>query len=63
MDLLGLTGYQLLQKHSNILVYGYRVRDLPSVRYRGTRGKYDLKSVLNRFSSRSKYGCKNLFLK
>jgi len=49
-----------LQKHSNILIYGYRVRDLPLVNYRAVRGKFDLKPVLFRVSSRSKYGCKKI---
>ena len=45
-----------LQQHSTILIRGCRVRDLPGVNYRGIRGKYDLKGVLDRKQGRSKYG-------
>jgi small subunit ribosomal protein S12 len=48
-----------LQKHSSILIQGYRVRDLPGVSFRGIRNKYDLKGVINRMQGRSKYGVKN----
>ena len=45
-----------LQEHSTVLVRGGRVKDLPGVLYKMVRGKHDLKGVLNRTSSRSKYG-------
>lgn len=48
-----------LQEHSIVYVRGGRVQDLPGVKYhliRGGRG--DLSGVLNRISSRSKYGKK-----
>lgn len=48
-----------LQEHSLVLVRGGRVKDLPGVFYHFVRGKYDLTSVKNRRSSRSKYGRKN----
>ena len=47
-----------LQRHSTVLVRGCRVRDLPGVNYRTIRGLYDLRSVQNRVTSRSKYGVK-----
>lgn len=47
-----------LQKFSNVLVRGGRVRDLPGVKYRLIRGKFDLREVLNRKNARSKYGKK-----
>nr|YP_008963215.1 ribosomal protein S12 [Gelidium vagum]AGO19329.1 ribosomal protein S12 [Gelidium vagum] len=47
-----------LQEHSLVLVRGGRVKDLPGVFYHFIRGKYDLISVKNRKSSRSKYGKK-----
>jgi small subunit ribosomal protein S12 len=47
-----------LQKHSAILIRGGRVRDLPGIKYKIIRGKFDLKGVVNRRSSRSKYGVK-----
>ncbi len=47
-----------LQEHSMVLIRGGRVKDLPGVKYRVIRGKLDLQSVLNRKTSRSKYGTK-----
>ncbi|BFI90990.1 30S ribosomal protein S12 [Candidatus Carsonella ruddii] len=47
-----------LQEHSNILVRGGRVKDLPGVKYHAIRNVYDLSEVLNRKKSRSKYGTK-----
>jgi small subunit ribosomal protein S12 len=49
-----------LQQHSTILVKGGRSRDLIGVRYSAIRGKYDLASVPNRKSCRSRYGAKKL---
>lgn len=47
-----------LQRYSTVLIRGGRVKDLPSVKYRLIRGKFDLKKVYDRFKSRSKYGIK-----
>jgi len=47
-----------LQEHGTVLVRGGRVPDLPGVKYKCVRGKYDLGPVLNRNRSRSKYGVK-----
>ena len=47
-----------LQQHSIVLVRGAQVRDLPGVKYKCVRGKYDLLGVENRKKSRSKYGTK-----
>jgi small subunit ribosomal protein S12 len=47
-----------LQEHSNVLIRGGRVKDLPGVLYKVVRGTKDLKGVSNRVSSRSKYGTK-----
>lgn len=49
-----------LKKYSSILIRGGNTKDLPSIRYKAIRGKYDLSSVLSRRSSRSKYGVKAL---
>lgn len=49
-----------LQEYSIVLVRGGRARDLPSVRYKVIRGKYDLESVRNRITRRSKYGVKKI---
>jgi small subunit ribosomal protein S12 len=45
-----------LQKYSTVLIQGAQVRDLPGIRYRVIRGKFDLKRVYDRTKSRSKYG-------
>jgi small subunit ribosomal protein S12 len=49
-----------LQKHSVVLIRGGRVRDLPGVRYKLIRGKYDLDVSENvpRKHGRSKWGLK-----
>lgn len=54
-----------LQEHSNVLIRGGRVKDLPGVRYHVIRGKYDCggvdpknKEEPRRNKSRSKYGVK-----
>ena len=49
-----------LQKHASVLIRGGRRRDLPGVRYRTIRGKFDLniEPALIRSSARSKYGQK-----
>jgi small subunit ribosomal protein S12 len=45
-----------LQKFSNVLVRGGRVKDLPGVKYHILRGKFDCQPVSSRKVSRSKYG-------
>jgi len=53
-----------LQKHSQVLVRGHRIRDLPGVNYAVIRNKYDLREVKGRTNARSKYGVRlNRFLK
>lgn len=47
-----------LQEHGTVLVRGGRVKDLPGVRYKCIRGKFDLVGVKNRKNARSKYGTK-----
>ena len=47
-----------LQQHSIVLVRGAKVRDLPGVKYKCVRGKYDLLGIPGRKTSRSKYGTK-----
>ena len=47
-----------LQEHSNVLVRGGRVKDLPGVRYHIVRGVLDSTGVENRRRGRSKYGAK-----
>ena len=49
-----------LQEHSVVLVRGGRVKDLPGVKFKIIRGKFDLLGVLNRKKSRSVYGAKKL---
>jgi len=50
-------GHQL-QEHSVVMVRGGRVKDLPGVRYHIVRGTLDSTGVMDRNSSRSKYGSK-----
>jgi len=50
-------GHQL-QEHSQVLVRGGRVKDLPGVRYHIVRGHLDAQGVANRKQARSKYGTK-----
>jgi small subunit ribosomal protein S12 len=45
-----------LQKYSTVLIRGGRVKDLPGIKYRVIRGKFDLKRVYDRTKARSKYG-------
>lgn len=47
-----------LQEHSVVLVRGWRVKDLPWVKYHIIRGKYDANPVPERKQSRSLYGAK-----
>lgn len=49
-----------LQEHGTVLVRGGRVQDLPGVKYKCVRGKFDLAGVKGRVISRSKYGTKSL---
>lgn len=47
-----------LQQHSVVIIRGGRVPDLPGIRYRAVRGKYDFsyKESFERKTNRSKYG-------
>jgi small subunit ribosomal protein S12 len=47
-----------LQEHSIVLIEGGRVKDLPGVRYHIVRGTLDTAGVVDRKSSRSRYGAK-----
>lgn len=47
-----------LQEHSLVLIRGGRTKDLPGMRYKVVRGKYDLRGLDQRTTSRSKYGSK-----
>ena len=47
-----------LQKYSNVLMRGGRVKDLPGVKYHLIRGKLDFVGLKDRKTARSKYGCK-----
>lgn len=49
-----------LQKFSCVLVRGGRVKDVPGMRYKIVRGKFDTKPVYRRKQARSKYGVKTL---
>ena len=47
-----------LQEHSVVLVRGGRVKDLPGLRYKVSRGWLDSAGVTERRQARSKYGAK-----
>ena len=47
-----------LQEHSVVLIRGWRVKDLPGVRYHVVRGSLDTQGVKDRKQARSKYGTK-----
>jgi small subunit ribosomal protein S12 len=47
-----------LQEHGVVLVRGGRTADMPGLRYKIVRGKYDMAGVVGRKTSRSKYGVK-----
>jgi len=51
-------GQNSLQKHSNVLVRGGRIKDLPGTKYTMIRGKFDLVPLQGRENARSKYGGK-----
>jgi len=52
-------GQNSLQKHSNVLVRGGRIKDLPGMKYTMIRGKFDFVSLQGRENARSKYGSKS----
>ena len=47
-----------LQEHSQVMIRGGRVKDLPGVRYHVVRGSLDTSGVDKRRQGRSKYGAK-----
>jgi small subunit ribosomal protein S12 len=47
-----------LMKFSSVLIRGGRVKDLPGIKYKIIRGKYDLEALKLRKQGRSKYGTK-----
>ena len=49
-----------LQSYSIVMIRGGRVKDLPGIKYHLVRGKLDFKGLLNRKTSRSKYGTKKI---
>lgn len=49
-----------LAEHGIVLVRGGRVKDLPGVKYHLVRGKLDMSGVVDRKTSRSKYGTKKM---
>jgi small subunit ribosomal protein S12 len=51
----GMGGHNL-QRFSTVLIRGSHVRDIPAMKFRAIRGKYDLKYIYERLTSRSKYG-------
>jgi small subunit ribosomal protein S12 len=50
-------GHNIVE-HARVMVRGGRVKDLPGIKYHLIRGKYDVEGVVDRKTSRSKYGTK-----
>lgn len=51
-----------LQEHSSVLVRAGQTKDLPGVQFKIIRGALDCAGVVNRKTSRSKYGAKKQLL-
>jgi len=47
-----------LMKFSTVLLRGGKTKDLPGLKYKLIRGKFDLESIKSRKQGRSKYGVK-----
>lgn len=47
-----------VRQYSVVMIRGGRVPDLPGVKYKIIRGKFDVQGVKNRKKARSKYGTK-----
>ena len=47
-----------LKEHAVVLFRGGRTQDLPGMKYKLIRGKYDFRGLVNRRNARSKYGTK-----
>jgi small subunit ribosomal protein S12 len=48
-----------IRKFSTVLVRGGRVKDIPGIKYRLIRGKFDFAGLLERKTRRSTYGTRN----
>lgn len=49
-----------LEMHNIVLIRGGKVNDCVGIKHKIIRGKYDMKGVKNRQSSKSKYGAKKV---
>jgi small subunit ribosomal protein S12 len=47
-----------LKEHAVVLFRGGRTQDLPGIKYKLIRGKFDLRALSDRRNARSKYGTK-----
>jgi len=52
-----------LRIYSNVLIRGGRTQDLPGVKYKCIRGKFDFSGLKNRKTARSKYGSQKIKIK
>lgn len=48
-----------LKRFNNVLIRGGRTQDLPGLKYKAIRGKYDFEGLLTRVTRRSLYGTKD----
>lgn len=51
-----------LKRFNNILIRGGRTQDLPGLKYKAIRGKYDFEGLVDRKNRRSLYGTKKVKL-
>lgn len=49
-----------LKKFNNLLIRGGRTQDMPGLKYKAIRGKYDFEGLIARKSRRSLYGTKRI---
>lgn len=56
----GINQQKEIQRYNNVLIRGGRVRDVPGMHYRCIPGVYDFHGLIDRKTSRSKYGKKDL---
>ena len=52
-----------LRNYAHVLIRGGRTQDLPGVKYKCIRGKYDFFGLKNRKTARSKYGSQKIRIK
>lgn len=54
---------QSIQEHNIVMIRGGKTQDLPGMKYKIIRGKYEVSAVEGRKKGRSKYGVKKTVIK